>query len=31
MTKRTTEEIVAFGESKGVEVEREAKFKIVRP
>ncbi len=31
MTKRTAEEIVAFGESKGVEVEREAKFKIVRP
>jgi hypothetical protein len=31
MRKRTTEEIVAFGESKGVEVEREAKFKIVRP
>jgi hypothetical protein len=31
MTRRTTEEIVAFGESKGVEVEREAKFKIVRP
>jgi hypothetical protein len=31
MTKRTTEEIVAFGETKGVEVEREAKFKIVRP
>jgi hypothetical protein len=31
MTKRTTEEIVTFGESKGVEVEREAKFKIVRP
>src|SRR3712207_5080929 len=25
MTKRTAEEIVAFGESKGVEVEREAK------
>ena len=31
MTKRTTDEIIAFGESKGVEVEREAKFKIVRP
>ena len=31
MTKRTTEEIVAFGESKGVEVEREAKFKVIRP
>jgi hypothetical protein len=31
MTKRTAEEIVAFGESKGVEIEREAKFKIVRP
>jgi hypothetical protein len=31
MTKRTTEEIVDFGESKGAEVEREAKFKIVRP
>jgi hypothetical protein len=31
MAKRTTEEIVAFGESKGVEVEREARFKIVRP
>ncbi len=31
MTKRTTEEIVDFGESKGAEVERDAKFKIVRP
>jgi hypothetical protein len=31
MTKRTTEEIVDFGESEGVRVEREAKFKIVRP
>ena len=31
MTKRTTEEIVDFGESKGAEVEREAKFKIVWP
>ena len=31
MTKSTTEEIVDFGESKGAEVEREAKFKIVRP
>jgi hypothetical protein len=31
MTKRSTEEIVDFGESKGAEVEREAKFKIVRP
>jgi hypothetical protein len=31
MTKRTIEEIVDFGESKGVRVEREAKFKIVRP
>jgi hypothetical protein len=31
MTKRTTEEIVDFGESKGVQVEREAKFKFVRP
>jgi hypothetical protein len=31
MAKRTAEEIVAFGESKGVEVEREAKFKVVRP
>ena len=31
MTKRTTEEIVEFGESKGAEVERKAKFKIVRP
>ena len=31
MTKRTTEEIVAFGESEGVRVDREAKFKIVRP
>jgi hypothetical protein len=31
MTKRTTDEIVDFGESKGAEVEREAKFKIVRP
>jgi hypothetical protein len=31
MMKRTTEEIVDFGESEGVRVEREAKFKIVRP
>ena len=31
MRKRTTEEIVDFGESEGVRVEREAKFKIVRP
>ncbi len=31
MTKSTTEEMVNFGESKGAEVEREAKFKIVRP
>jgi hypothetical protein len=31
MTKRTTEEIVDFGEAEGVRVEREAKFKIVRP
>ena len=31
MTKRTTEEIVDFGETEGVRVEREAKFKIVRP
>jgi len=31
MAKRTAEEIVAFGESQGAEVEREAKFKIVRP
>ncbi len=31
MTKRTTLEIVDFGESEGVKVEREAKFKIVRP
>ncbi len=31
MTKRTTDEIVDFGESEGVKVEREAKFKIVRP
>jgi len=31
MTKRTTEGIVDFGETEGVRVEREAKFKIVRP
>ena len=31
MSKRTTDEIVAFGEMEGVTVEREAKFKIVRP
>ena len=31
MTKRTTNEIADFGESEGVKVEREAKFKIVRP
>jgi hypothetical protein len=30
-TKRTTEEIVDFGETEGVRVEREAKLKIVRP
>jgi hypothetical protein len=31
VTKRTIEEIVDFGESEGVRVEREAKFKFVRP
>jgi hypothetical protein len=31
LSKRTTDEIVDFGESEGVRVEREAKFKIVRP
>jgi hypothetical protein len=31
MSRRTTEEIVAFGETEGVRVEREIKFKIVRP
>ena len=31
LSKRTTDEIVAFGETEGVRVEREAKFKIVRP
>ena len=31
MAKRTTNEIVDFGESEGVKVEREARFKIVRP
>ena len=31
MTKRTTQEIVDFGQREGVRVEREAKFKIVRP
>ncbi len=31
MRKRTANEIVSFGESEGVKVEREAKFKIVRP
>ena len=31
MTKRTTQEIVDFGQTEGVRVEREAKFKIVRP
>jgi hypothetical protein len=31
MSRRTTDEIVAFGETEGVRVEREAKFKIVRP
>jgi hypothetical protein len=31
MTTRTIEEIVDFGEREGVRVEREAKFKIVRP
>ena len=30
MAKRTAEEIVDFGETEGVGVEREAKFKIVR-
>jgi hypothetical protein len=31
VTKRTTNEIVDFGESEGVKVEREARLKIVRP
>jgi hypothetical protein len=31
LSKRTTDEIVAFGETEGVRVEREVKFKIVRP
>jgi hypothetical protein len=31
MTKKTTEEIVDFGEMEGVRVEREAKFRIIRP
>ncbi len=31
MTKSTTNEIVDFGEPEGVKVEREARFKIVRP
>jgi hypothetical protein len=31
MTKRTTQEIVDFGQREGVRVEHEAKFKIVRP
>jgi hypothetical protein len=31
MTKRTTDEIVDFGETEGVEVERQAKIKIFRP
>ncbi len=31
MTKRSTKEIADFGESEGVKVEREARFKIVRP
>ena len=31
MTKRTTNEIVDFGESEGVKVEREPRFKMVRP
>jgi hypothetical protein len=31
MTKRTTNEIVDFGESEGVKVEREAKFKLIQP
>ena len=31
MTKRTTQEIVDFGETEGVRVEREAKFRIIRP
>ena len=31
MTKRTTNEIVDFGESEGVKVERQAKVKILRP
>jgi hypothetical protein len=31
MTTKITDEIIDFGESEGVKVEREAKFKIVRP
>ena len=31
MTKRTTHEIVDFGEAEGVKVERQAKVKIFRP
>ena len=31
MRKRTTDEIVDFGQREGVRVEREAKFKIFRP
>jgi hypothetical protein len=31
MTKRTTDEIIDFGESEGVKVEREVKVKMVRP
>jgi hypothetical protein len=31
MTKRTANEIIDFGESEGVRVEREAKVKMVRP
>jgi len=31
MRKRTIQEIVDFGQREGVRVEREAKFKIVRP
>jgi len=31
MTKRTTDEIIDFGESEGVKVEREVKVKMVQP
>jgi hypothetical protein len=31
MSRMTIDEIVAFGESEGIKVEREAKFKIIRP